>query len=155
EDPHDKLILSLSGRQLAKSQFVERALAKLLPLVGACSVCRSSKDCPRVVSARVLRHSRRARERVARLVQLLTDRGRHVSAREIWLFLTDMFFSWTCSPGQDEIDRSAGYFWVRIFESDLRLSQEIALEFDPVNAPMAVQDVLLWQGKFGELDYDA
>jgi hypothetical protein len=154
DDPSGVLILSLSGRQLAKSEFVEGALSKLLPLVGPCSTCGSSRDCPRVVGARALRRSRRARGRVALLLQLLTDRGRHVSAREIWLFLTEMFFAWTCKPGQDEIDRAAGYFWVRLFESDNRLSREIALEFDPINAPMAREDILLWQGKFSELDYD-
>jgi hypothetical protein len=153
-DPERMLILSLSGRQLAKSEFVEGALSKLLPLAGPCSTCGTSRDCPRVVGARTLRRSRRARERVAALLQLLTDRGRHVSAREIWLFLTDMFFAWTCSAGQDEVDRAAGYFWVRLFESDNRLSHEIALEFDPINAPMAREDILLWQGKFAELDYD-
>jgi hypothetical protein len=153
-DPDGTLILSLSGRQLAKSNFVAGALSKLLPLVGPCSTCGTSKDCPRVIGARMLRRSKRAQERVALLLQLLTDRGRHVSAREIWLFLTEMFFAWTCSPGQDEIGRSAGHFWVRLFESDNRLSQEIALEFDPINAPMAREDILLWQGKFGELDYD-
>lgn len=154
DDPERMLILSLSGRQLAKSDFADGALSKLLPLIGPCSTCGTSRDCPRVVGARALRRSRRARERVAALLQLLTDRGRHVSAREIWLFLTDMFFAWTCSPGQDEIDRAAGYFWVRLFESNNKLSHEIALEFDPINAPMAREDILLWQGKFGELDYD-
>lgn len=153
-DPDQMLILSLSGRQLAKSDFVEGALSKLLPLVGPCSTCGSSRDCPRVVGARALKRSRRARERVAALLQLLTDRGRHVSAREIWLFLTDMFFAWTCTPGQDEVDRAAGYFWERLFAPDNRLSREIALEFDPINAPMAREDILLWQGKFDELDYD-
>jgi hypothetical protein len=154
DDPDRTLILSLSGRQLAKSDFVEGALSKLLPLVGPCSTCGTSRDCPRVVGARALRRSRRARERVAALLQLLTDRGRHVSAREIWLFLTDMFFAWTCTPGQDEVDRAAGYFWERLFTPDNRLSREIALEFDPINAPMAREDILLWQGKFDELDYD-
>jgi hypothetical protein len=154
DDPSQMLILSLSGRQLAKSEFVEGALSKLLPLVGPCSTCRTSRDCPRVVGARALKRSRQARKRVALLLQLLTDRGRHVSAREIWLFLTEMFFAWTCNPGQDEVDRAAGYFWVRLFESDNRMSREIAREFDPINAPMAREDILLWQGKFDELDYD-
>jgi hypothetical protein len=153
-DPDGVLILSLSGRQLAKSDFVEGALAKFLPLVTPCRNCGTSRDCPRVVGARALRRSRRARVRVALLLNLLTNRGHHLSAREIWLFLTDLFFGWTCTPEQDEVERASGYFWMRVFEADNKLSRDIALEFDPVNAPMAREDIMLWQGRFAELDYD-
>lgn len=76
EDRPGTLILSLSGRQLAKSEFVQGAIDTLLPLIGPCATCGTSRDCPRVVGARALKRSRRARERVALLLQLLTDRHR-------------------------------------------------------------------------------
>lgn len=153
-DPAGCTILSLSGRQLAKSAFVDGALEKLLPLVGPCARCGRSQACPRVVGAKMLRRSRRGRARLADLLRLLTDRGQHLSARDIWVFLIDLFYGWTCSPGGDEISRSEGFFWSRIFASEQRTAKLIAREFDPVNSPMAHQDVHLWQGRFDALDFE-
>jgi hypothetical protein len=154
DDPVDCLVVSLSGRQLARSDFLNGALDRFLPLVGPCSRCGKSTSCPRAVGARMLRRSKRGRERLNLLLQLLTDRGHHLSARDIWVFLIELFFGWTCVGDGDEISRAQGYFWSRVFESDQRTARAISAEFDPVNAPMAVEDILLWQGRFDGLDFE-
>lgn len=154
-DPPGLLVLTLAGRQLARSSFVDGALERLLPVVGPCPVCGKARDCPRVVGARMLKRSKRARQRLALLLQLLTNRGRHLSAREIWVFLIDLFFGWTCPLESDPVARADGLFWMRLFDSDAPVTREVAAEFDPVNAAMPRQDVLLWRGRFDDLDYDA
>ena len=96
-DPKETVVVNLSGRQLTRGEFVPGALQKILPAVRPCRVCGKSKNCPRVRGAQLLRKSKPAQERLARLLQMLTDRGRHLTAREIWTFLIDLFFGWTCS----------------------------------------------------------
>ena len=154
DDPPNTRIISLAGRQLSRSQFIEGALDRLLPVVPACSTCGKSPSCPRLHGARMLRKSKRARERLSLLVELLTDKGRHLSAREIWVFLIELFFGWTCPAGADDVDRAAGYFWSRLFDGSTRVAAEIAAEFDPVNAPMPREDAQLWKGDFGDLTFD-
>jgi hypothetical protein len=154
EDPSNTRIISLAGRQLSRSKFIDGALDRLLPVVPACPTCGKSPSCPRLHGAKMLRKSKRARERLALLVELLTDKGRHLSAREIWVFLIELFFGWTCPAGADEVERASGYFWSRLFDGSTRVAAEIAAEFDPVNAPMPREDAQLWKGDFAELLFD-
>lgn len=151
EDPSGCLVLSLSGRQLTRAGFVQGALERLLPVVSACPTCGRAPSCPRVVGARLLRKSRRARERLEQLLRLLTDGGRHMSAREIWVFLIDLFFGWVCPPNGEDPERLPGYFWMRIFEGNSPLAAEIRREFDPITVPMAREDVDIWQGRFDRI----
>lgn len=153
-DPPDTLILSLSGRQLTRADFVQGVLQRLLPVVSPCTTCGKSRGCPRVVGARMLRKSARARTRIELLLRLLTDGGQHLSAREIWVFLIDLFFGWRCPPGGTEADQLPGYFWMRIFEGDSRLAVQISEQFDPIMIPLAREDVALWQGRFDQVDID-
>ena len=150
----DILVINLAGRQLTRSPFAEGVLAKLLPVVTPCSVCGKNTNCPRVVGAKLLKSSRRAQKRVQDLLRLLTDGGRHLSAREIWVFLIDLFFGWVCTPGGSETERISGFFWMRIFEGSSALSGEIARYFDPITVPMAREDVHIWQGAFDEISSD-
>jgi hypothetical protein len=155
----DCLVVNLAGRQLPRSAFVLGVLEKLLPVAAAspCSTCRdsSSKACPRVVGAKMLRSSKTARIRVGQLLKMLSDGGRHLSAREIWVYLIDLFFGWTCPPGGDDVDRLHGFFWMQVFEAANRVAAEISVQFDPVTVPMAREDVNIWQGKFGSINLDA
>ena len=146
-------MLSLSGRQLAKSDFVEGALSKFLPLV---------VHAPRAARRGIVRawsgrepSSALGGPRASGCRSPTLDRSgqTRLCARDLAVSYGHVL-RLDLLPGQDEVERAAGYFWVRLFESDNRLSREIALEFDPINAPMAREDILLWQGKFGELDYD-
>jgi hypothetical protein len=154
-DPAGITIVSLAGRQLSRSNFIDGALDRLLPVVPACSTCGSA-SCPRLHGAKMLRRSKRARERLGLLVELLTLKGRHLSAREIWMFLIELFFGWTCPAGADDVERARGYFWSRVFDAGTasRVASEIAAEFDPVNAPMPREDAQLWKGEFSELNFD-
>lgn len=154
-DPDGLLVVSLAGRQLVRSNFLDGALDRFLSVVGPCPRCGRSTSCPRVVGARMLRRSKRARSRLNLLLQMLADRGHHLSARDIWVFLIDLFFGWTCTGDGDEIARALGYFWSRVFDSEQKTARAISAEFDPVNAPMAEDDVLLWQGRFDELDFES
>jgi hypothetical protein len=153
-DPPGCLVLSLSGRQLTRGGFIQGALDKLLPMVGPCGTCGRSSGCPRVIGARLLRRSRRAKERLELLLRLLSDSGQHLSAREIWVFLIDLFFGWTCPPGGEDVDRLPGYFWMRIFEGSTLIATEISRQFDPVVVPLPREDVALWQGRFDTLESD-
>jgi hypothetical protein len=158
EDESDCLVINLAGRQLPRSAFVLGVLDKLLPVAIAspCSSCKSSssKACPRVVGAKMLRSSKIARIRVSHLIKMLSDGGRHLSAREIWVYLIDLFFGWTCPAGGDDSERLHGYFWMQIFEAANRMAPEISVQFDPVTVPMAREDVYIWQGKFSRIELD-
>ena len=72
------------------------ALQKILPVVRPCRVCGNPRIARAYEVRSMLRRSRTAQERIVRLLQMLTDRGRHLTAREIWAFLIDLFFGWTC-----------------------------------------------------------
>ena len=145
-DPDTTVIVNLSGRQLTRGDFVSGALQKILPVVRPCRVCGKSRNCPRVRGAQQLRRSRIAQERIARLLQMLTDRGRHLTAREIWAFLIDLFFSWTCSAPSHEVDQQGGYFWNRVFDGENAIAQAIHDDFDPLRVARARDDAELWRG---------
>lgn len=150
------LIINLAGRQLPRSDFVQGVLERLLPCVSPCGTCgKSSKTCPRVVGAKMLNKSRTARRRLGELLRLLTDGGRHLSAREIWAYAIDLFFGWTCPPGGDDVAQLAGYFWMRVFAGETRIAVEVSAQFDPVAVPMAREDVYIWQGRFDKIDADS
>ena len=155
DDQDDFLILNLAGRQLTRSVFVVGALARLLPVVTPCKTCVRSNACPRVVGAKMLKKSKRAQERLEALLQLLSDGGQHISAREIWVFLIELFFGWTCPAGASEVEKARGYFWMRVFEGDSRLASDVSTEFDPITVPMAREDVYIWQGEFERIRSDA
>lgn len=146
-DPPGTVVVNLNGRQLTRGPFVAGALAKILPAVRPCRVCGRSRSCPRVVGARALRRSRVGQERVARVLQMLTDRGRHLTAREIWAFLIDLFFGWTCIAPEDEISSQDGFFWNRVFAGDNAISAEIREDFDPLRVARASDDANLWLGR--------
>lgn len=150
-DPPGTVIVNLSGRQVTRSDFVPGAIQKILPVVRPCRVCGRSRDCPRIRGAQQLRRSRVAQERIARLLQMLTDRGRHLTAREIWAFLIDLFFGWTCTTASDEVDQQRGYFWNRVFDSDNAIAQAIREDFDPLRVARARDDANLWLGHSDDL----
>ncbi|MGY1705517.1 hypothetical protein ACI79C_13180 [Geodermatophilus sp. SYSU D00697] len=145
-DPADATVINLNGRQLTRGDFVAGALAKILPVVRPCRTCGKLKTCPRVVGARELKRSREAQARIAKLLQMLTDRGRHLTAREIWTFLIDLFFAWTCGDVGDEVARQHGYFWTRVFEADNAISEAIRRDFDPLQVARASDDAHVWMG---------
>lgn len=153
-DPPKTRILSLAGRQLSRSTFIDGALERLLPVVQPCANCGRAHSCPRYHGARLLRRSKVARRRLALLVELLSHKGRHLSAREMWVFLIELFFGWTCPPGSDDIERAHGYFWSRLFDGSTQVAAEIAAEFDPINAPMPIEDAMIWKGEFDKLHFD-
>jgi hypothetical protein len=150
-DPANSVVVNLTGRQLTRGDFVSGVLQKVLPVVRPCRMCGRSKDCPRVRGAQHLRRSKIAQERIASLLQMLTDRGRHLTAREIWAFLTDLFFGWTCIAGAEDVDRQAGYFWNRVFDGSNSISEAIREDFDPLNVARARDDANLWRGHAEEL----
>lgn len=150
-DPSNTVIVNLSGRQVTRGDFVSGAIQKILPVVRPCRVCGKSKNCPRVRGAQQLRRSRTAQERIARLLQMLTDRGRHLTTREIWAFLIDLFFGWTCIVTSDEVDQQRGYFWNRVFDGDNAIAQAIREDFDPLRVARARDDANLWLGHSDDL----
>jgi hypothetical protein len=150
-DPVNSLVVNLSGRQLTRGDFVPGALQKILPVVRACRVCGKSRNCPRVRGAQLLRRSKTAQDRIAKLLQMLTDRGRHLTAREIWAFLIDLFFGWTCIASTEEADCQGGFFWNRVFDSDNAIARAISEDFDPLRVARARDDANLWMGQEGDL----
>lgn len=134
-DPENATVINLNGRQLTRGDFVAGALAKILPVVRPCRTCGKAKTCPRVVGARELKRSKEAQVRVAKLLRMLTDRGRHLTAREIWTFLIDLFFGWTCGEVDNEVERQNGYFWSRVFAADNAVSEAIRSDFDHSRLP--------------------
>jgi hypothetical protein len=150
-DPPNTVVVNLTGRQLTRGDFVTGVLQKILPVVRQCHMCGRSKDCPRVRGAQHLRRSRIAQERMAALLQMLTDRGRHLTAREIWAFLIDLFFGWTCTPGAGEGARQEGYFWNRVFDGENSISEAIREDFDPLRVARARDDANLWRGNADDL----
>lgn len=155
DESDDFLILNLAGRQLTRSSFVLGALERLLPVVTPCRACGKSANCPRMVGARMLKKSSRAQRRLQTLLRLKTDGGQHISAREIWVFLIELFFGWECPPGATDVEKVRGYFWMRVFESSSHVSRDIADEFDPITVPMAREDVFIWQGEFDRIKSDS
>lgn len=147
EDPDGTLLINLAGRQLARSEFSKSVLELILPHVSPCTTCGKSKakSCPRVHGANLLRKSSRARERVCRLLSLIASGGKHLTARDIWVFFIDLFYGHTCLPG-DPLDNAHGYFWNRIFDDETQLSQELNANFDPVRIPLPTADSALWLG---------
>lgn len=150
-DPPGTVIVNLSGRQVTRGDFVSGAIQKILPVVRPCRVCGRSRNCPRVRGAQYLRRSRIAQDRIVRLLQMLTDRGRHLTTREIWAFLIDLFFGWTCIAANDEVDQQRGYFWNRVFDGDNAIAQAIREDFDPLRVARARDDADLWLGHSDDL----
>jgi hypothetical protein len=149
-DPVGTTVINLNGRQLTRGPFVKGALEKILPVVRPCRVCGKSRNCPRILGAKALRKSRIAQDRIARMLQMLTDRGRHLTAREIWAFLIDLFFGWTCTALEDGVDRQAGFFWNRVFDGDNAIAVAIREDFDPLRVARARDDADLWLGRAAE-----
>lgn len=150
-DPAGVTLVDLAGRQLTESDFALRALETVLANVTPCATCgKKSKTCPRVHGAALLKRSQRGRQRLAQLLQLLTNGGRHLTARDIWVFFIDLFFGHTCPPGANSVSVD-GYFWSRLFDDDTPLCQALRAEFDPVRSPMPLADVALWLGDFESL----
>lgn len=145
-DPNNVTVINLNGRQLTRGDFVAGVLTKILPVVRPCRTCGKAKTCPRVVGARELKKSKEAQARIAKLLQMLTDRGRHLTAREIWTFLIDLFFGWTCSEVNNEVGRQNGYFWTRVFAADNAISEAIRSDFDPLQVARASDDAHIWMG---------
>lgn len=150
-DSDDAVVVNLSGRQLSRGEFVGEALLKILPVVRPCHTCGHSRTCPRVYGAKQLRRSPEAQRRIGGLLQMLTDRGRHLTAREIWAFLIDLFFGWTCVAAANEVDQQAGYFWNRVFDGDNTIAQAILEDFDPLRVARARDDADLWLGNYDQL----
>lgn len=149
DDPRGTLLINLAGRQLARSGFSKSVLELVLPHVSACTTCGTAngKSCPRVHGANLLKKSSRARERLCRLLALHASGGKHLTARDIWVFFIDLFFGHTCLPGDPE-GNTHGYFWNRIFDDETQLSQELEAGFDPVRIPIPSADAALWLGDF-------
>jgi hypothetical protein len=76
---------------------------------------------------------------------MLTDRGRHLTAREIWAFLIDLFFGWTCVAPNNEVEQQGGYFWNRVFDGENAIAQAILDDFDPLRVARARDDADLWR----------
>jgi hypothetical protein len=81
------------------------------------------------------------------LLKMLTDSGHHLTARDIWAFLIDLFFGWTCVSTSDDVDRQRGYFWNRVFDADNLVSQAIREHFDPLQVARARDDASIWRGQ--------
>lgn len=145
-DPKHATVINLNGRQLTRGDFVAGALAKILPVVRPCRTCGKAKTCPRVVGARELKKSKEAQARIAKLLRMLTDRGRHLTAREIWTFLINLFFGWTCGDASNEVERQNGYFWTRVFTADNAISEAVRRDFDPLQVARASDDAHIWMG---------
>jgi hypothetical protein len=145
DDPEQTIVVNLAGRDLTRTDFVGEALQRLLPNVDACPAC-SSALCPRVIGAQILLDSPAARARLERVIRVLADRGDRVSARDIWVYLVDLFFGWTCPPFANEAQRLRGYWWNRVFERKSALGAALGGEFDPIHAPSGVVDIAIWTG---------
>lgn len=152
-DPEGLVLINLAGRQLSQSSFIEQALVKVINNVVGCSTCgKKSKNCPRVVGATMLKRSVNAKFRIAELLRLLTSTGRHLTARDIWIFCIDLFYGHTCTVKATNASSASvdGYFWTRLFEDDTPLPIAIQAEFNPLLAPFPQADVDLWQGNFNK-----
>lgn len=146
-DDERLLIVNLAGRQLAEAGFVEAALGRLLPTVGPCRHCGTRRPCPRVVSAQLLAACEPAQERLAALFGMRAAAGRHLSAREIWTALIELFFGWVCPARGDEAARRRGYVWHRLFSEDRGLLGELGHSLDPAYLTMPHLDAALWSGR--------
>jgi hypothetical protein len=153
EDPPNTLLLNLAGRQLARSDFAVRALEMVLQNVTPCATCGKNKNCPRVKGAAMLRKSRRAKERIPLLLQLLSGAGSHLTARDLWVFFIDLFFGHTC-PTEASSQYVDGYFWMRLFDDDTPLCRALGAAFDPIKIPMPSVDGALWVGNFAKIAFD-
>lgn len=153
EDPPDTLIINLAGRQLARSEFAIRALEMVLQNVTPCATCGKNKNCPRVKGAAMLRRSKHAKTRIPQLLQLLSGSGKHLTARDLWVFFIDLFFGHTC-PTEASNQYVDGFFWMRLFEDDTPLCRALGTAFDPIKIPMPSVDGSLWLGNFSEISFD-
>jgi hypothetical protein len=153
EDPPGALILNLAGRQLARSEFAIRALEMVLQHVTPCATCGKNKNCPRVRGAALLRKSKRAKERIPQLLQLLSGAGNHLTARDLWVFFIDLFFGHTC-PMEANSQYVDGFFWMRLFDDDTPLCRALSAAFDPIKIPMPGVDGALWLGNFSSIAFD-
>ncbi|MEO3747134.1 hypothetical protein [Plantactinospora sp. B5E13] len=145
-DPEGFLLINLAGRQLVHGEFIAKALDRLLPAVVACDGCRDATTCPRTVGRDLLLESSTAPARLTQLLRLLAHSGTRMTARDLWMFLVDLFFGWECPPGAGDIDRLPGWWWSRAFSEENWLGKAISREFDPVNAAEGSVDVQLWLG---------
>jgi hypothetical protein len=141
----DVVLINLAGRQLAASPgFVSEVLKKVLANVSACPTCRAvGRTCPRQVGAKMLKASRIAQGRVAMLLKLASGSGGHLTARDIWTFVIDLFYGHVCSQTAPS---DLGYFWTRLFEDETPLVRAIRADFDPLTVSLPSADVKLWLG---------
>ncbi|WP_125522519.1 hypothetical protein [Streptomyces sp. WAC 06783] len=146
QDPEGVLLLNLAGRQLVDAGFVTQALERLMPAVTACSTCASTATCPRTVGRDLLAASPHAAERITTLLSLLGHSGMRLTARQLWVFLVDLFFGWECPPRAKAVDQLSGWWWSRIFDARTPLGRAMAREFDPVHWAHASVDNHLWLG---------
>jgi hypothetical protein len=69
-----------------------------------------------------------------------------LTARELWTFLSELFFGWTCPKGSRDVDKLPGWWWGRVFERSSAIGRAIGREFDPIRAADANVDSRLWLG---------
>lgn len=152
QEVSDQLILiNLAGRQLARSDFVDQAIEKVADI--AAQIADSTLEGSAVRDgARMLRKSARARKRLQILLELVSNQGTHLTARQLWAFLIDMFFR----VGQEEVNESEKYhsalWWNRVFDGASEISKQIVADFDPVHVALSEADGELWLGRFETLN---
>lgn len=153
-DPEDFLILNLAGRQSARSNhFVTGVISKVLEYVTPCHSCGSSSSCPRVVGARLLKRSSTGRKRLADIFDLIAS-SRHMTPRDVWAVLIDLFFGAACPTDISEQGAAESYFWMRLFDKPLNMHSEVLDEFDPIHMAVARLDSRLWCGDYQDLHLD-
>jgi hypothetical protein len=145
-DPEGVLLLNLAGRQLVQTDFVAQALERLLPAVTPCPACGHDVTCPRTAGRDLLAAAPQAADRIALLLRLIGHSGTRLTARELWVFLADLFFGWECPPRAKEVDQLPGWWWSRVFDTGTLIGRVISREFDPIHTAQAAVDNHLWLG---------
>jgi energy-coupling factor transporter ATP-binding protein EcfA2 len=147
-DPEGILLLNLAGRQLVQADFVGQALERLLPAVEPCPTCGDDMACPRTAGRDLLAAAPHAAERITILLRLLGQSGMRLTARELWVFLADLFFGWQCPQRARDTDQLSGWWWSRVFDTRTPVGRAIAREFDPIHSAQAAVDNHLWLGDY-------
>ncbi|MET9091370.1 hypothetical protein ABZX72_04710 [Streptomyces cyaneofuscatus] len=146
DDPGSVLLVNLAGRQLVHAGFVTRALERLLPAVDPCRTCGDDTTCPRTAGRDLLARSPQAADRLTKLLSLLGQSGLRLTARELWVFLAELFFGWQCPPRGRDVQKLAGWWWSRVFDPATSLGRMISREFDPIHTANSSVDSHLWLG---------
>ncbi|MCY1072549.1 DUF4338 domain-containing protein [Nannocystis sp. RBIL2] len=143
------VVIDLSLRRTLTPELVHGIILKLTDdaWYGGCANCPAAGTCP-VKYNRTMLRTDHVRERLARLLDRIAERGVRATFREVLSFGSFLIFGGrTCAElARDGGSEQARYYW-NAFEGQGTIFDQLELGLDPVRQTDARTDERLWRGQ--------